>query len=197
MMIPAFPSLPSATMLSPMQTMSKLSGLGDDSVPVDTGTMVGSPDVFTPEEINLLMGGEAGPNASGLTSNSPTLSSYQDASGNMIFPGQGMVTPSGVVSYFNAPANPSPTKVATPQGMTAAQQAALANTLISGGFTLAKEIAAQPGMSISPGGAISFQNKGFPVGTSASVTTPSASSMSMLAIAAAIGFGIFAFSRNR
>ena len=200
MIVPAFPSLPSGTMLSPLQTMSKLAGLGDDTVVSDTGGTIDTsvPDTFTSADLAALMGPAAGPNATGIAAGASTLNSYQDAEGNLIFPGQGMVTPQGTVSYFNAPANPTPGTAPTPQGLTSSQQAALANQLISGGFQLAKVATAQPGMSISPTGAITYQNPGFPIpGVSAagSITTPSSSSM--LAIAAIVGIGLFAFSRNK
>ena len=45
------------------------------------------------------------------------------------------------------------------------QQLQLLNTLAQGGLTLGKELAAQPGQTISPTGQITYQNPGYPVGT--------------------------------
>jgi len=77
----------------------------------------------------------------------------QTGSGSFLDPYTGkMVTPTDTGSY-------------TTGSNTSAVWAAVVNSLVKSGMTLAQIQAAHPGMSISPNGQIIYQNPGYPVGT--------------------------------
>lgn len=82
------------------------------------------------------------------------------------------------------PTFPSSLPGATSTGMDP-QQLALLNSISQGGFTLAKELAIQPGVTVSPTGAVSQQNPGYPIGTTAGSLSVTGQGSSMLILAAA------------
>ena len=89
-----------------------------------------------------------------------------------------------------ASVNPSGTPVApssvSSTGMTAAQLS-LYNTILKNAGTIGMELALQPGVSVSPTGAVSQQNPGYPVvgtplGTALGLTGSSSSTMLLLLV---------------
>lgn len=170
MMIPAYRTLPEMpTVLSGLQMFGKLSGLG-----CDCSTYDDSGNCLDPEPCSTI------PTTPIDVTNLPTTA----VGLNPIFETTGPLT-----LPTSAPASPATGAPASPA--TTAQSAAataadfnLGAQLARSGFSLAQEVAAQPGMVIGPNGQLSYQNPGYPVGIGASLTTPSSSTMIMLAVLA-------------
>jgi hypothetical protein len=169
MMIPAYRTLPEMpTVLSGLQMFGKLSGLGCDCSDMDPTF-----GCLDPEPCSTI------PTTPIDVTNLPTtavgLNPIFEATGTLQLP-----TPAPSSPSTGAPASPA-TSAASAAQTTA--EINLGAQLAKSGFSLAQEVAAQPGMVIGPNG-LSYQNPGYPVGTTASLTTPSSSTMIMLAVLA-------------
>ena len=80
----------------------------------------------------------------------------------------------------------NPTMAYTPSSTTTSSSSLPTNwtpvlqTLTQGALTLGQELALQPGMSISPSGAISQQNPGYPIGTGVATAISGISTTTLL-----------------
>lgn len=177
MMIPAYQTLPEMpTVLSSRQMFGKLSGLGCDCSTYDDSGNCLDPDPCSTIPTTPI-------DVTNLPTTASGLNPFLETTGTLTLP----------TSAPSSPATGAPASPATSAASAAATAAEfnLGTQLAKSGLTLAQEVAAQPGMVIGPNGQISYQNPGYPVGIGGSITTPSSSTMIMLAVLAVGAIAVF------